>query len=162
MVTSVFVAEVQGRVGTLRERESGGMSHFFAPAGGGILLTIAVFSLACGRSPVVCAGTGVPAITVEIRDSVSGLPAAFGARLIARTGERTEIATDFTPAADSLTALTLNAGMDTPGIYLVTVEKSGYRTWTRDDVVVRAVEAECGSIDGVILQVSLQRANSSP
>jgi hypothetical protein len=108
---------------------------------------------ACSSSKI-CAGIGEYAVTVEIRDSVTGFPAAYRARLVIRSGTYVDGMTDTTPPSDSATALVLGAGTDRPGTYEVTVSKSGYATWTR--TVVVAPGEGCDEVKGVLLHVLLQ------
>lgn len=77
-------------------------------------------------------------IVVEVRDAVTGAPAATSARLTVRDGEYVETVETPWPATD---ALILQAAAERRGTYDVTVQKSGYLDWTRADVRVR--EDEC-------------------
>ena len=121
------------------------------------LVFSAVLAVSACTSSMACVGVGAAAISVEIRDSVTGLPAAYQARLILRNGAFTDTLTDFSEAKDSLIALNLAGGMDRPGTYSVRVERSGYAPWTKDGVLVAEGKGDCASIHGVELAVRLQR-----
>jgi hypothetical protein len=90
-------------------------------------------------------------VVVEVRDSVTGAPAADGARLIVRDGAYADTS-DQLPFTEPLT---LRAAGERGGIYDVTVEKSDYRDWTRTRVRVR--EDQCHVIP-VRLEARLQPA----
>lgn len=135
------------------------MSRTLLKKTAGIAATLAVLS-SCDGGPMVCSGTGRHAITARVRDATTGQPAAYQAMLTARVGSSVEVFTDRTPAADSALALELMAGLDIPGVYSVTIEKGGYRSWTRDEILVRPGESECASIHGVILDVGLERLDN--
>ena len=72
------------------------------------------------------------AIAVEVRDSVTGEPAAVGARLIVRDGVYADTSRQHGDP------LLIQAGEERAGRYDVSVEKSGYREWTRENVRVTA------------------------
>jgi hypothetical protein len=72
-------------------------------------------------------------VVVEVRDSVTGAPAADGARLIARDGAYADTS-DQLPFRDPLL---LRAAGERGGRYDLTVQKSSYREWTRTGVRVR-------------------------
>ena len=67
---------------------------------------------------------------IDIRDSASGTFVGAGARAIARDGTFADTA--FAEA----TAFPYSLAFERPGSYTVTVEKPGYRLWTRDGVTV--------------------------
>ena len=72
-------------------------------------------------------------IAVEVRDAVTGAPAADGARLIARDGDYVEIVEG--PPVPGMTFL--QAAGERAGRYTVTIQKTGYQDWTRSNVWVR-------------------------
>jgi hypothetical protein len=72
-------------------------------------------------------------LNVEVRDAVTGAPAADGARLIARDGDYVETVEG--PPIPGMTFL--QAAGERPGRYTVTIQKTGYQDWTRDNVWVR-------------------------
>jgi hypothetical protein len=90
-------------------------------------------------------------IVVEVRDSVTGEPAADGARLIVRDGAYADTS-DQLPFTEPLT---LRAAGERGGRYDITVEKPDYREWTRTRV--RVWEDGCHVIP-VRLEARLQPA----
>src|SRR5689334_23353562 len=100
-----------------------------------VLLLASAVMAGC-RTPTVCAAIAHPGITVDVRDSVTNQLAGQGARVIASEGTFAD------------TALFLSGDTpfrlveERPGTYLVTVEKEGYRTWSRSNV--RVTRGTCG------------------
>jgi hypothetical protein len=90
-------------------------------------------------------------IIVEVRDSITGAPAAEGARLIARDGAYADTSDQFA----FVEPLTLRAAGERGGRYDLAIQKTGYREWTRTGVRVR--EDECHVIP-VRLEARLQAA----
>jgi hypothetical protein len=102
-------------------------------------------------SSVGCTEEVRPGIRVEVRDSVTGEPAAAGARLIARDGA-------YADTSDQLPApytdpLSLRAADERAGWYDVSVEKTGYRDWRRRPI--RVTKDRC-HVRTVQLRVRLQ------
>jgi len=103
----------------------------------------------CRRAPeqvgpgedVMCTMEARAGIMVEVVDSVSGAPAARGARVVAR-------GTTFTDStagpAESDEAIALAYERD--GTYTVTVTKPGYRPWTQAGVVVTKDQCHVRSV----------------
>ena len=87
--------------------------------------------LAACEEPVMCTASVEPSIIVEIRDSVTGAPAASGATLLARDA-RVSIPTEGKPYDD----VSLQWGAEQAGTFHVTVQKPGYENWYREDVRV--------------------------
>lgn len=112
------------------------------------LVTLSCLAVSCADEHLIaCTEEARPAITVEIRDSVSLAPAATGAVAIARDG----------PYADTLRAfstLSASGAYERPGTYTVTVAKSGYQDWTATGV--RAADLGC-HVETVILQTRLKQ-----
>lgn len=71
-------------------------------------------------------------VVVEVRDSVTGAPAAAGARLIVRDGAYADTS-DQPPFVDPLI---LQAAGERGGFYDLTVQKPNYQEWTRRNVRV--------------------------
>ena len=106
----------------------------------------------CGTEPIACTQSIEPAIVAEIVDSVTGLPAAEGARGAVRDGSYIDSLRPFTWNSDGV--LTgVKAADERPGTYAVEVEHSGYLLWTRGDVEV--VAGAC-HVQTVTLLVRLQ------
>lgn len=77
-----------------------------------------------------CTSIMVPALMVDVVDSTTNAPAGSGARIIATDGAY----------ADTTTGGGALAG-ERPGLYTVTVEQEGYRTWSRSGI--RVTRDEC-------------------
>lgn len=88
---------------------------------------------ACPQNPLddtACTMEARPAVTVEMRDALTGAALTGPGTLTVRDGafvETVEIA-----PGHSITG----AAHERPGVYAVTVRKMGYRDWTRADVPV--------------------------
>src|ERR1039457_635355 len=112
------------------------------------------FAAACGRYDGVtnpgplayCTATAPIAISIAVRDSASGRALADSASGTVRLGT----VTDTLLHVDSLTLI---GGRQT-GTYDVTVQRSGYRTWTRLGVPATQTNA-CGSVETVQLIAGL-------
>jgi hypothetical protein len=121
---------------------------------------VASLALAACKSERICVGpvgpspTDLWAVTAEIRDAVTALPAAYHAWLIIRDGSFADSLRN--NYSDSTTALTISVGQR-PGTYAVTVRREGYLPWTTNGVVARTV-GDCDYMKGALLQVQLQRA----
>lgn len=112
----------------------------------GSLLTAALLVAgACyegdGAGPIGCTDIFVYGLWVEVRDAVSGQPAATGARLTVREGEYLEVVD--TPWNGPSFA----AAGERAGTYALTVEHPSYETWTRSGVVVTADECHVTPVD---------------
>lgn len=98
----------------------------------------------------LCTTEARAGINIEIRDAATSLPAARGA--IAVVSDHSFVDTlRGIPFADSLTVFGV---FERPGVYTVVITKSGYRDWTRSNVVVN--KDECHVIP-VQLDARLER-----
>jgi hypothetical protein len=104
----------------------------------------------------ICTANFVHGLHVIVQDSLAGTPAASGARLIARDGAYADTAT-VPPAAEDPDNWVLRAAGERPGTYTVTVEKSGFVTWQRSNVVVAMDDYDCHVVPAQ-LTARLQRA----
>jgi hypothetical protein len=111
--------------------------------------------LAACASPTDCAFAGRPAITAEIRDAATGLPAAWHASLVTRSGTVVDSVFAEGGPEHEHSILRLPSRSEAPGTYSVAVRRDGYETWTRESVVVPR-RASCGGTEGVVLQVALR------
>lgn len=111
-----------------------------------IASTLGCSSVAPGKA---CTREARAGITVDVRDSVTNALIGRGARIIARRGAVADTARD-TGFGDGPFAL----AYERAGVYFLTVEQSGYRTWTRDGVEVTAGECH---VNRVSLLSRLQR-----
>lgn len=99
---------------------------------------------ACGLvEPMVCTTEAVPALVVEVRDAVTGAPAAADAIGRAEDGDFNAVLVGSDRGVD---ALNLYGAFERAGTYRITVQKSGYAAWqkvgvdvSRDECHVRTV-----------------------
>jgi hypothetical protein len=124
-----------------------------------IALTVTIATAAaCGKSdashatgPVpleYCSAVAPVALAITVRDSISGQALADSA-----SGSfRVDALSDTLIHVDSLQ---LYGGRQT-GTYDVTVQRSGYKTWTRLGVVSTKTSA-CGGVEPVQLTAAMQR-----
>jgi uncharacterized membrane protein len=122
-------------------------------------LTLAVASCdLVDNDDVICTDHFEYGLSVAVQDSLTGAPAASGARLIARDGAYADTATVPAGAPDSdPDSGVLQAAGERPGTYAVTVEKSGFLTWQRNNVIVAMDDYGCHVVP-VQLTARLQRA----
>lgn len=125
----------------------------YRPAALGIsAIVVAALISGCNSEQLMCPQWLVSPIIVEVRDAATGLPAAQGAMGTIRSG--TYVGT-LLPAT-STEPLELHAPGG-PGMYDVTVQKTGYRDWTRNDV--RVTGGRCGVEKSVVLRANLERTS---
>lgn len=110
----------------------------------------------CGSEPTVCTAEPQFAVVVKVRDAATGEPAALGATLVIREGQYADSATGTYTGADQEFAAFIGAAVERPGTYDVTVRKTGYQTWTRQQIAV-GIE-RCG-VSTVELPVMLVRTS---
>jgi hypothetical protein len=108
-----------------------------APAGGGGTICTAIFAFG---------------LSVTVADSVTGAPAAAGTTVVASQGSYADSV--IVPATASNSA-SLGLAGERAGTYLVTVRKSGYKTWTKSGIVV--TKDEC-HVKGVAVTAKIQPA----
>ena len=118
----------------------------------GYTALLLVSALGCSKSPTVCLGIGGFAITAVVRNASTGSPEAYGATLIVRDGPFADSVTGVYTGASEVNATLLEAALDRPGPYDVTVRKSGFETWSREDIAVD--QGEC-RVEGKVLNVAL-------
>ena len=105
---------------------------------------------------VVCTDNIVWGLNVTVQDSVTGAPAASGARLIVRDGTHADTASQPVGHVNPDSG-TLRAAEERPGVYGVTVEKEGFLTWQRTGIVVTMDDYDCHVVP-VHLVARLRRA----
>lgn len=100
------------------------------------LCLLAVLTLAAGgcRDDMLCALYVTPGIDVVVRDSRTGQSIAEGAVGIAREGAYVDSLRAATVQGN--TVISLAGALNRAGRYTVTVERSGYVTWTKSNVNV--------------------------
>jgi hypothetical protein len=85
-----------------------------------------------------CAVARPLSVEVEVRDSISGEPAADGAI-------GTLVGPGVNDTLSHANSLTLFGG-DQSGTFVVTIDRPGYRTWIASNVLVTKKSGLCGSI----------------
>ncbi len=101
----------------------------------------------------ICTTEARAGIEVDVRDALTGEPAAEGAIGLAQEGLFVDTLRVF-PTLPPQGALTMVGAFERPGIYTVVVRKPGYREWTQANVVVS--KDECHVIT-TRLQARLER-----
>src|SRR5450759_4071764 len=98
----------------------------------------------CACADRVCTLLPAPTIQVDIRDSVSGAPAAYQASLIAQAPSSYDSTAFGPPRADSLTLRYVQtASLTQSGDYAVRVRHAGYQLWQQAGVHIDV--SSCGS-----------------
>src|SRR5262245_49460323 len=87
------------------------------------------------RDGFLCTENLVLGVVLEVRDAVTGKPAAYGAVGEIRDGSYTETLSIQSVSSDPTQALWMSGAMERPGVYDVTVGKPGYLDWTGTAVV---------------------------
>lgn len=136
-----FVHGDQARPITANRPDSVPFPRSFAPAA---LLILGLVVTSCDLSDpdVECTDNIVWGLNVTVLDSLTGTPAASGARLIARDGTFADTTSDPVGHVNPDSG-TLLAAEERPGVYRVTVEKDGFLTWERTGVVVIMDDDDC-------------------
>jgi hypothetical protein len=102
-----------------------------------LVVAAAVMSIGCSVfDPLVCTTEARPAITVEVLDSVTSVPVGEGATITATNGSSLYSAITYEDYAGPY-----QLAHEKAGEFRVTVEKSGYASWSRDGV--RVTRGEC-------------------
>src|SRR5690349_5897889 len=95
---------------------------------------VSLVLLGCHQNaPELCEGPHW-SIEVQVQDSVSGAWIGSGATLIVSDGVYAD--TSYFPPGAFADSVAIGAGDSRPGLYLVTVRRSGYLDWRRDNVRV--------------------------
>jgi hypothetical protein len=132
----------------------------------GVGTTSLVVALTSCSEPTAfgCNLNGVPPVSVDVRDAVTGMPAAYSAKLVLTLGTETKTIDPMFTAADSLSAERIIGRApefySRPGVYDVRVERPGYEPWLQNDVVVADQGDRCVTIEPVVLNVLLVRTNA--
>jgi hypothetical protein len=126
---------------------------------------LASLTACSGTSEPICNYEGTPPISVAVRDQVTGLPAAYSARLTLTFGTLSKTVDPVIPATDSLLVERIDGlvgeFLGQHGVYDVRVERPGYEPWLQNDVLVAAPAGRCGSIETVVLNAFLVRSSAS-
>lgn len=104
---------------------------------------------------LLCTEILLAGLVVEVRDAITGEPAAYGAVGEIRDGEYVEtlLLEGGRSMIDPDTALRLVGALERAGEYAVVVRKEGYRDWSAQTVV----EADECHVHPVRLQAALER-----
>jgi hypothetical protein len=119
----------------------------------GVLLVLLSGCKDEGTSGRLCTTEARAGIQVNVRDALTGDPAAEGAIAYAQDGAYVDTLHAL-PTLPPQLPLTLVGVFERPGVYTVVVQKAGYREWRRTNVVVTA--DECHVIT-VTLEARLER-----
>ena len=108
------------------------------------------------QGPVSCLAGVAPALLIQVTDSTSGTPAAFGAVGVVTDGAFLDtLDLDGLGSTPPESLLVLSGPPERPGIYDVTIAKPGYLGWQRDGVWARAGDCHVAT---VLLSARLQPA----
>jgi hypothetical protein len=112
---------------------------------------------ACAGSNVTahCADPSPKLIFVHVFNGTSGAPAGSGATLVVRSGTYSDSVV--APTSSQADTAALAAG-DRPGVYVVSVRKTGFIKWTHDSVIVDK-PSFCANPTPVSLSAQLQVLN---
>lgn len=108
--------------------------------------------IGCGSNPVLCLDLPLFAVTVEVRDAVSGENLSAGAKGVVFEGEYVDSLQDVNYTAGPAR---LGAANYRPGTYSIRVEHPGYATWSRSGLKARASDS-CGGVEPVDLVALLE------
>lgn len=100
----------------------------------------AALATGCGDQGIACPKILSPGVAVEVRDAFDGATIASGAKLVAQAGAYAD-SMSFPVGQPELNNSHLT-GAYQPGVYTLTVTKTGYQPWVQTNVVVTA--ARCG------------------
>ncbi|HXG01274.1 MAG TPA: hypothetical protein VNL69_10810 [Bacteroidota bacterium] len=89
-----------------------------------------------GTSGRICTTEARAGIQLDVRDALTGEPAAEGALAYALDGSYADTL-DVLPTLPPQAPLTMAGVFERPGVYTVVVRKTGYRDWMQVGVVVR-------------------------
>jgi hypothetical protein len=107
----------------------------------------------CKDQEIVCPSILSPGVAVEVRDAFSGATIASGAKLVAQAGSYAD-SMSFPAGQPDLNSAHLT-GAYQPGVYTLTVTKTGYQPWIQTNVIVTA--ERCG-VSFTSLTATLQAA----
>jgi hypothetical protein len=102
---------------------------------------------------ILCPSILTPGVAVEVRDAFSGATIASGSKLVAQAGVYAD-SMSIPVGRPDLDSSHL-AGAYQPGVYTLTVTKTGYQPWIQTNVIVTA--ERCG-VSFTSLTATLQAA----
>jgi len=109
---------------------------------------------ACGSRS--CPQGITPGIVIEVRDAITGAPAASGTT--ARILRGTIVVDSLTrpSGAQGESGLELTSFRTGPGTYRIVIDRPGYQSFSQDGVIVRSTGGACNANITTRVQVSLQ------
>jgi hypothetical protein len=118
-----------------------------------LLGAVALLLVGCGQpfdpfgpGSHVCTAIAIPGVAVDVRDSVTNAHVGRGARIVATSGR---FADTLRVPADSDYEGAYGLATERPGVYTVTVEREGYRPWSRTGIRVDADECHVRTVSVV-------------
>ena len=121
------------------------------------LLALFVFLTGCGSGgpgSYLCTADVEPGIVVTVIDAQTRAPIAQGATGAIVEGKYSDTMRPFGSDANGA-LLSLAGAYETPGVFTVRIEKTGYQTWEMQNV--RVTKGPC-HVKGVLLEADLQPA----
>jgi hypothetical protein len=97
-----------------------------------------VTSASCADLPTACTSDPENTVLIEVRDSRTGAPLAFGSTGVIEDGDYIEPLTSL----EGTPFLWAGKPEARPGTYRITIARPGYRLWQRDNV--RVNRDRCG------------------
>ena len=85
---------------------------------------------ACSNLPVMCTDVALPAIVVDVQDSITGANLVVGTRGVVQDGAFVDSLHLYSPSG-------LQAASERAGTYALTVAHVGYADWSRSSIRVR-------------------------
>ena len=117
------------------------------------VMLAAALVTACKGQELVCPLILTPGVAVEVLDAFSGAPIASGSKLVAQAGAYADSMSFPVDPALNNAHLT---GADQPGVFTLTVTKTGYQAWVKTNVIVTG--DRCGVNHTTNLTATLQAA----
>lgn len=105
----------------------------------GIAAAVALIT-GCSEQKILCPSILSPGVAIEVRDAFDGSLIASGAKLVAQAG--TYVDSMSVPVGQPELNSSHLFGAFQPGVYTLTVTKTGYQPWVQTNVTVTA--AHCG------------------
>lgn len=96
--------------------------------------------MGCSNQEIVCPQILSPGVAIEVRDAFDGSPIASGAKLVAQAGTYADSMS--VPVGQPELNNSHLFGAFQPGLYTLTVTKTGYQPWVQANVTVTATR--CG------------------
>jgi hypothetical protein len=114
-----------------------------------ILLVLAAAGMSAACNNASCSFASEPGFVITVVDSVTMQNITPGASVVARQGFFTD------SVAGGPGATTIELAFNRPGIYNLTVHKTGFRDWTRNNVTVFG--SGCGIRESVAITTKMMK-----